>query len=760
MQRRRTGLLVLLLIVALGAAGWWLWQLDAGTAPRVNSELADDQPRKLQLIVDQLPDAPKEPAKPATPDTPTKEDKPAAQPDIPPVPDEPAIAPVYNDLLKRGGAVITFDLRDAQGQWLVEDSVTAKLVRKLGRYATDEDCFWSFDDGAVVCDGESSAGLEPGSYEIEIGAGNYGWLRHAFTVQRGEQGRFELRLPYWRRIITCSFNDLNGNALPFLPAAPRVETTSPAAPKQLESKSPGRILREPPTPSEGGMGGGGGRGGRGGFVRRGSGNSVYVTDGGKWYLAVFAGLHNIINAEGPGGPWPGTNLVIAGTFDSAADAHMEFRLDAPADLDTRYAESRRIGADDPGQRSLLAWAARKGAHPPLGDAADVAPTSRRVLLNITGAQGLQPWYASVLSDEEGQLQPAPDWEIGKYRPPRRRDGQWFFDIPMDTRAWMRLWDGAAFVTEAELIETTQMVTTIDRAVIAKEVDVLPWLLPQTVDGWAVHRSFRISWSEYEGELGPPIKFSQATFNLGRKSVLVPPLSELAAQERGTVFHEWMLAGSATRIDLRAAMGVHGWNPIRERVCGSSSLRADATEAFSMLNSGAQGPALKSGLYFRAVDASGAGLPWVEATLHTLQDDQRAQRLRALERQGDKDGWRPYLNRTFANTRFRDPQGLTDADLQRERVREFVGQDFERECKDDADLKFYLRTGAWYDSFTRLTTGEYGYHIDLGRKLEPGKKYVLYLWSNSRDDLNPDARIVFQAAEVSDLGVITLPAYTE
>jgi hypothetical protein len=45
------------------------------------------------------------------------------------------------------------------------------------------------------------------------------------------------------------------------------------------------------------------------------------------------------------------------------------------------------------------------------------------------------------------------------------------------------------------------------------------------------------------------------------------------------------------------------------------------------------------------------------------------------------------------------------------------------------------------------------------KLEPGRVYVLYLWSNSRNELHPDARVVFKAAEgVTDLGAIRMPSY--
>jgi hypothetical protein len=59
----------------------------------------------------------------------------------------------------------------------------------------------------------------------------------------------------------------------------------------------------------------------------------------------------------------------------------------------------------------------------------------------------------------------------------------------------------------------------------------------------------------------------------------------------------------------------------------------------------------------------------------------------------------------------------------------------------------------------VNTDEHGYGWSEDAGLEPGKLYVLYLWSQSCNDLQPDRRIVFKATEgVTDLGVIALPSY--
>lgn len=95
------------------------------------------------------------------------------------------------------------------------------------------------------------------------------------------------------------------------------------------------------------------------------------------------------------------------------------------------------------------------------------------------------------------------------------------------------------------------------------------------------------------------------------------------------------------------------------------------------------------------------------------------------------------------------------------MREHVGEEFLKLTSEPDDLDYYARRGAWYDSHRRLKSDSKGYLLARGFRLTEGRVYVLYLWSNSRDDLKPDARVVFRAeGELTDLGAILLPTYTE
>lgn len=76
---------------------------------------------------------------------------------------------------------------------------------------------------------------------------------------------------------------------------------------------------------------------------------------------------------------------------------------------------------------------------------------------------------------------------------------------------------------------------------------------------------------------------------------------------------------------------------------------------------------------------------------------------------------------------------------------------------DGNARAFMRkNGAWYSTFRKLQSDRCGY-MDGRFELEPGKRYVLYHWSNSRDELLPDRRIDFVATQrVTDL--VVLPGY--
>lgn len=159
------------------------------------------------------------------------------------------------------------------------------------------------------------------------------------------------------------------------------------------------------------------------------------------------------------------------------------------------------------------------------------------------------------------------------------------------------------------------------------------------------------------------------------------------------------------------------------------------------------------LTFRAVGELTEGLPWVEGTLLRLDQDGAAASVReTLVEQGVRpelsENQQIELQKVFAQ-RSHERQPSIDQVLGSE-VCSLLPLPDQRE--------WFARQRAWYDNSSRLFSQEHGYALHEC-ELNPGQYYVLYLWSESRDDLKPDRRIVFKATEgVTDLGVITLPSY--
>ena len=153
------------------------------------------------------------------------------------------------------------------------------------------------------------------------------------------------------------------------------------------------------------------------------------------------------------------------------------------------------------------------------------------------------------------------------------------------------------------------------------------------------------------------------------------------------------------------------------------------------------------LVFRCIGHQGEALPWVEASLLDYDDDVLARRMLDCDLGLAKGEKRPGLGDLADGREEMRLLDLTQlSDIARRHYPSL-----------DAQERFW-RQGAWYDTHSRHNSDSEGYVLSR-EQLEPGEVYVLYLWSNSRDDLRPDRRFVFRATTgVNDLGAISLPSY--
>lgn len=172
------------------------------------------------------------------------------------------------------------------------------------------------------------------------------------------------------------------------------------------------------------------------------------------------------------------------------------------------------------------------------------------------------------------------------------------------------------------------------------------------------------------------------------------------------------------------------------IYGSAALSTDLRK---QLASGKARVKLKwSGVLWRAVDAQGRAVPWVEATLLRADDAATAIKLRKRWQNVRK-------GRVTKNVDYKPDYASEMAEVRKITL-------------EKAALDLLERTGAWYDTEAKCQAVGCGF-ISWACELEAGKKYVLFLWSNSRDELMPDKRIDFTATQgLMDLGAIVLPAH--
>ncbi|MEE9312246.1 MAG: hypothetical protein V3V10_07505, partial [Planctomycetota bacterium] len=183
------------------------------------------------------------------------------------------------------------------------------------------------------------------------------------------------------------------------------------------------------------------------------------------------------------------------------------------------------------------------------------------------------------------------------------------------------------------------------------------------------------------------------------------------------------------------------------------IEGDRELMLASLESGALSPEISGLLALRAVGESGEGLPWVQGVLVDWDDDGVAQEVRA--KTADKS---PEMLVELADE-HRETMNELALNFDAKKLRETIGYEAFDWFDTDAQRMWFGRHGAWYDTGRKVYSDEHGYVLTRQHELKAGDKYVLYLWSNSRDDQAPDRRIVFEAGkENADLGVIKLPSY--
>ncbi|MEE9310890.1 MAG: hypothetical protein V3V10_00630, partial [Planctomycetota bacterium] len=190
------------------------------------------------------------------------------------------------------------------------------------------------------------------------------------------------------------------------------------------------------------------------------------------------------------------------------------------------------------------------------------------------------------------------------------------------------------------------------------------------------------------------------------------------------------------------------------------LKGDGQTLLKKLQDGDVKPAIDGVLAFRAVGESDEGLPWVQGVLMPLEQEELALAVKA-RMQSTADDSVPNLDnvakKDYAN-KMTDLEQAKES-TQAEKLKALIGEDNYKLFENDKQRQWFANNGSWYNSQMKVFSDDHGYILTRQHKLADGSDYVLYLWSNSRDQMKPDTRIVFKAGkDNTDLGVIRLPSY--
>ncbi len=662
-----------------------------------------------------------------------------------------------------GDSTVTFTLRDKKGQPLVaEQMIDVQLWRKLGKFWIQENAHFNKSKSTAICSGRLGTGLEPGEYEIGFRCGGYGALWKKFAVSTEQRIIIPIEFPYWRRIIDLHYMGENKKPVKYLTSSPKYEFTPPQLPPR-KRKKPDRVLSYPPIYSQfntiletssGGVGGSLG----GSFLGYSRHNLSYRTKNGHWYLEVFAGLPGTLKQKFNYRAAGRRSLDVQSHFEEEKwDSHkitVNYTKERMADLE-RSSKSNCVNKDNPGNKAVLSSNKKTAVNPNIPPA---IPMASRILFDVNAAIPLRPHIENSLNATISYL------DVTYYdRRVLKSMGKWYSDIFPKKSREISYWysDGALLRTKKktrhyrDIFDNQESRIATIRDSIAANLCILGISMPTpTSRAWA--RGIRVGWKVKHSPI-----YGQGIHRPDGKAFTIRSALALGEDENQP------LPGDLTCSFVGEGNGPRAQHTIELTAEQEQSLRDGALEIE---------PQTK-GIILRAIDADGAGLPWVEGSLIPIDSLHTAisvkKRIGQWKREARKD--RHYDNSPVQIDFFPENQdggtSFEEAPEEEGTITRFVDtlsdRDLRRllkgglyeEFSTDQERRFFAKNYTWYNTHRKLRSDRRGYLSDWNQVLDPNKRYALFLWSNSRDHLVSDSMILFTAKEgITDLGVVRLPDY--
>lgn len=628
--------------------------------------------------------------------------------------------PIFGPELERSGSLVVISLSDAKGKPLVvglDETESVFCWRHVGEYHRTAYARFEHEHSRIVCGGSGDRGLEPGRYTLESSIAGYGQFRIEFEVRKGQSIQRSVKLPNWRRLLTFEVVDEEGEPFAHLLAEPSYSYDWQQV-RGFENRHLTEVLRDPPSTPRGAGVGLGGRG-RSGFQKP----RAYRTDSGKIYMNVYAG-HNgyaVIRLDS----------ITKESFseDFSGDQWNEPRkivFARPADFEKALAKRVVANDSDPGGRIAAGIAI---------EAEDIC----RVKITVDCDAPVYPVF------EDGSAAR----HLGGNR--------WEANLVRGSTARIRLVDGGLYAGEWQEIKLPLK----GEAAIRCSAEGIPLAVSTsspTLSAWFdfIRIGDRDSLEAYSSkvgdwQVGAPREFTTLMTDAQHRQWKVSGCDVLVGggyeQEfrRNAVLFEGTGGRNLGDIWVRWGSGA----------CWVEQLEVPDIGKDGKVRLKVQG----QGLVLRVVGPNGEGLVEAEGSLFLAKDDALAQQMRQVEQELQKEGKRPQLNKLKIEQADMIPrlhEKSEDADISF-----VIGEDVAK-LYPTREMRLRLaQNGTWYSTRNKAQADIHGFIVQPKWGLQPGTRYVLYLWTASRDDLEPNTRLEFEAAVsgVTDLGVIRLPALT-
>ncbi len=671
--------------------------------------------------------------------------------------------PIYDRRLRGGEATILARLGDAEGLPLDGRSLgrrpVLRLWRRLGPFGLEiHDTRWRRRASEADL---GSTGLEPGLFHLEIDGGGYGRTRSSFHVSPDEKLSAEVRFPGRWRVVGLRFIDQDGHPLPYLTDIPEFEErTGTTLPDR--SATPVDVLRDPPAVSTVTT-----TIHTGGFSmsspnRRRRGRMKFRTLNGVYYVAVIAGVTGFVKLPHASRLYKTKGFLRSDFVGEAWDDHV-VRVEKLEGYEAGMERRALANKDDPG--GVKAVDARLRNTPPTRP---VAPRSTTDPFDVSSRTS-RSWTRFLVDLENRPALHLVGVRCRRNASPRqapltlvRRQGplQWT-SVRHGETPYVRLTDGRLYRTSWKQLEHTPDGLRVLTPPPQGRRVVLTITAPPTLAGlgriMTVHLDLGIDFAPRLHVTVP-----RSLDEVYRIETSLAPEQEEALDGTGTAR---LVLGFGS--DLSEAEKHRITVPLSKIMVGrllAGRLDLDMTEK------GVATPRVA----FRCVGAISEGLPWVEGSILPFEDDAPARAMRELlvkrhragkaaptlagvdeppEEESEESPDPFQMVRIRAGVR-RLLDGLSPTEL-----RARSGEELAHAFPDPRVLRRFLENGSWYDAWNRVRSDQRGFVLAKTPYIVPGRHYVLYLWSKSRDALKPDRRVVFRARPgLTDLGVILLPSY--